>query len=99
MLAGFGGNNMPIKRPAVQHGKQCWEVETPAYEGKRCRNYYGTEKEANAAIDKFNKDVKLAGEWWARLTPAERLALQLVHTQASAAGLTITKIWEDYQAC
>jgi hypothetical protein len=89
---------MPIKRPAVQHGKKCWEVETPAYEGKRCRNYYGTEKEANAAIDKFNKDVKLAGEWWARLTPAERLALQLVHTQASAAGLTITKIWEDYQA-
>ncbi len=30
---------------------------------------------------------------------AERLALQLAHTQASAAGLTITIIWEDYQAC
>jgi len=84
-------------REVTQNGKKWHMVELPAYEGKRKRLFFHTETKANDAIDKFEKEVKKAGEWWARLEPQERRAVELVCTGIKHAGLTLTKVWEDHQ--
>jgi hypothetical protein len=62
-------------KEVTQKGVKSWMIEPPRYEGKRQRLFFPTEKEANAAIDAYEKEVKRAGEFWARLGPAERKAV------------------------
>jgi len=91
---------MPVRK-TVQKGKEMWECEVPAYEGtKRRRTYFNTEREANAAWDAFQKDVHKAGEFWARLTPGQRLSVQAVLGEIFAKELTLSGVWEDFRhAC
>jgi len=84
-------------KEVTQKGVKSWMIEPPRYEGKRQRLFFPTEKEANAAIDAYEKEVKRAGEFWARLGPAERKAVEVVCTQVKEAGQTLSGIWEGWK--
>jgi hypothetical protein len=89
---------MLVPKEIVKNGKKAFQVEYPPYEGKRKREVFSGklgEKDAKAACDKYEKEVKRAGEWWARLEPAERRAIELVCTEIKDAGETITQVWEE----
>jgi len=72
-------------------------IQLPIYEGQRTRLFFPSEGEAKKGAEKYEREVKQAGEYWARLENGERLAIQVVHSQVRKAGLTMTKVWEDYQ--
>lgn len=48
-------------------------------------------------MDKYRKEVKQAGEFWARLPESERLATTATLIQIRDAGHTPTSIWEDWK--
>ena len=85
-------------KKVIKNGKETWMIQLPIYEGQRTRLFFPSRGEAEKDAEKYGKEVKQAGEYWARLEPGERLAIQVVHTQVKKAGLTMTKRWEDVQA-
>ncbi|MGA3181854.1 MAG: hypothetical protein ABSF38_16050 [Verrucomicrobiota bacterium] len=85
-------------KKVIKNGKETWMIQLPIYEGQRTRLFFPSRGEAEKDAEKYGKEVKQAGEYWARLEPGERLAIQVVHTQVKKAGLTMTKVWEDFQA-
>jgi hypothetical protein len=80
-----------------KNGKAAWMIQLPIYEGQRTRLFFPSKDEAKKGAEKYEKEVKQAGEYWARLEPGERLAIQVVHSQVKNAGLSMTKVWEGYQ--
>jgi hypothetical protein len=75
-------------REVTQKGVKSWMIEPPRYEGKRQRLFFPTEKEANAALEAYEKEVKRAGEFWARLGPAERISrVKLIYDNETTLNL------------
>jgi hypothetical protein len=87
----------PIKRQ-VKRGKVIkWEVDFGTVHGHRKRPLVDSEAEADAILGKYQKEVKQAGEFWARLPDSERLATTATLIQIRDAGHTATSVWEDWK--
>ena len=87
----------PIK-PQVNRGKVIkWEVDFGTVHGHRKRPLVDSEAEADAILGKYQKEVKQAGEFWARLPDSERLATTATLIQIRDAGHTATSVWEDWK--
>jgi len=87
----------PIKRQ-VNRGKVIkWEVDFGTVHGHRKRPLVDSEAEADAILGKYQKEVKQAGEFWARLPDSERLATTATLIQIRDAGHTATSVWEDWK--
>ena len=96
-LAITGDNMEPIKRQ-VNRGKVIkWEVDFGTVHGHRKRPLVDSEAEADAILGKYQKEVKQAGEFWARLPDSERLATTATLIQIRDAGHTATSVWEDWK--
>ena len=92
-----GDNMEPIKRQ-VNRGKVIkWEVDFGIVHRHRKRPLVDTEVEADAILEKYKKEVKQTGEFWARLPDSERLATTATLIQILGAGHTPTSIWEDWR--
>lgn len=74
-----------------------WEVDFGIVHGHRKRPLVNSEAEADKLIDKYKKDVKQSGEFWARLPESERLATTATLIQIKEAGHAVTKVWEDWK--
>jgi hypothetical protein len=88
----------PAKRPIVKHGNDRWEVDFGVdATGKKKRLTVETEAEADAVIDKYHKDLKQRGEYWARLSPTERDTTVAVLQEIKMKGRTLASVWADWQ--
>lgn len=87
----------PVKRKVKRGDVTKWEVDFGAVNGHRKRPLVHTEDDADDLIKKYRKDVKSAGEFWARLPDSERLATVATLVQIKEAGHTVTGVWEDWK--
>src|ERR1039458_10585656 len=87
----------PIKRQVKRGNVIKWEGDFGRVHGPRKRPLVDTEAEADAILDKYRKEVKQAGEFWARLPDSERLATTAALVQIRDAGHTLTSVWEDWK--
>ena len=88
----------PAIREIKKHGNTRWEVDFGVdATGTKTRKIVETEDEAKHEIEVYRKPVKSRGEWWARMSELELASVQLVYKQVQAAGLTLTRVWEDHQ--
>jgi hypothetical protein len=88
----------PRKRKITKHGNDRWEVDFGMDStGRKRRKVVETEAKADKEIDDYHKEVKARGEWWARLTELERESMQTVCKQIKVAGLTLSRVWEDFK--
>ena len=75
-----------------------WEVDFGIDEtGTRRRPTFHNEDAASAAVDTWKRELKAYGEFWALLPALERKTVAVIYQAIKARGLTITKVWEDYQ--
>jgi hypothetical protein len=65
---------------------------------KRVRRFFQSEANADAEIQVFVKKEKSHGEFWFRMTPAERAAAVITLQEIKTAGLTVTEVWLQFQA-
>jgi integrase len=65
--------------------------------GHRPRRFFKTQKEADDELKDWNKDAKKHGEFFARMTPQERLAVAGVLSEIKAERLTPRQVWEDFK--
>lgn len=88
------------KRAVVKNGKPCWQVDfgIDSITQKRVRRAFQTEQEADSAIAAYAKKEKAYGEFWLRMTTAERSAAVLALQEIKRAELTISEVWGGYQA-
>ncbi len=88
----------PRKRKITKHGNDRWEVDFGVDStGRKRRKVVETEADADKEIADYHKEVKARGEWWARLTELERESMQTVCKQIKVAGLTLSRVWEDFK--
>lgn len=88
----------PKKRPIKKHGQDRWEVDFGLNElGKKKRVIVHTEGEADELIASYEKGVRKQGEWWVRLKPLDRSAIQQAVTEMGQQHLTISQVWMKYQ--
>lgn len=89
---------VPTKREITKNGQQKWEVDFGIDEsGVRRRPYFPTETDADEATDNYKKEIKAAGEFWARLPIAERKQVISVLEEIKAANTTPRAVWEDWK--
>ncbi len=89
---------MPAKRLVKQHGLDRWEVDFGVdVTGKKKRQYFETENEADGSIDKYEKELKSHGEYWARLKPLERQQIVTTLQDMEAAGKSVDTVWADWK--
>jgi hypothetical protein len=75
-----------------------WEVDFGIDEtGTRRRPTFHNEDAASAAVHTWKQELKAYGEFWALLPALERKTVAVIYQAIKARGLTITKVWEDYQ--
>ena len=88
----------PKKRRITKHGNDRWEVDfgTDAV-GKKIRLTLKTEAEADAEIDRYKKELKRCGEYWARLTELERQTTVAILQEIQSKKLTLTRVWTEHQ--
>jgi hypothetical protein len=84
-------------KKVLNNGVEYWMVEYPPVDGKRPREFFKSEKEADAAVSEYKKKVKRAGEWWTRLGENTQMAIQVVVTEILDAGKTMGEVWEGYK--
>src|ERR1017187_1955488 len=88
----------PKKRRIKKHGNDRWEVDfgTDAV-GKKIRLTVKTEAEADAEIDRYKKELKRCGEYWARLTDLERQTTVAILQEIQSKKLSLTRVWTEHQ--
>ena len=88
----------PKKRRITKHGNDRWEVDfgTDAV-GKKIRLTLKTEAEADAEIDRYKKELKRCGEYWARLTELGRQTTVAILQEIQSKKLTLTRVWKEHQ--
>lgn len=89
--------DMPTKSLVTHNGQPRWKVEWGRQNGKRPRNFYETEREADKEIADWGKKVKAAGQWWATLEENEQLGIQVVVGKIKEAGLELDRVWAEHQ--
>src|SRR5581483_9707324 len=88
----------PIKRKVVRPGgAEKWEVDFGIVNGHRKRPLVDTEKEADALVDKFNKDLKKAGEFWAHMDESDRLTVTGILLQMAETKTSLGTVWEEWK--
>jgi hypothetical protein len=88
----------PKKRKFLKRGKQKWGVDFGLDEvGVRRRPHFSTEAEADAEIKKFKSNEKFLGDYLARLPAPERRMVSAVLLEMKAGGLSLTRVWSEYQ--
>jgi len=88
----------PKKRRIKKHGNDRWEVDfgTDAV-GKRIRLTVKTEADADAEIDRCEKELKRYGEYWARLTDLARQTTVAILQEIQSKKLILTRVWTEHQ--
>jgi hypothetical protein len=88
----------PTKREIKKNGQQKWEVDFGTGEnGVRRRPYFATENDADVAIDKYKRDLKAGGEFWARMPITQRKQVISVLEEIKAVNQTPRAVWEDWK--
>jgi integrase len=86
------------KRQIIKNGKPKWEVDFGLDDlGVRRRPYFKSEGEADDAIERWHKDLKAGGEYWARMTKVEQKSVVSVLEEARREGKSIREVWEDWK--
>ena len=70
-----------VIRAVKRNNGERYEVDFGIVDGHRRRPLVNTREEAEAIVEKYNKDVKKAGEFWANMPDTERLSTVAVITQ------------------
>ena len=65
--------------------------------GHRKRCLVKTEADADALIEEYEKEVKKSGEFWARLSDSDRLAITATLIQIRETHQSVTAVWEDWK--
>ena len=86
-----------VIRAVKRNNGERYEVDFGIVDGHRRRPLVNTREEAEAIVEKYNKDVKKAGEFWANMPDTERLSTVAVITQIREAKKTIGGVWEDWK--
>jgi hypothetical protein len=88
----------PKKRRITKHGNDRWEVDfgTDAV-GKKIRLTVKSEADADAEIDRYKKELKRCGEYWARLTDLERQTTVAILQEIQSKKLSLTRVWTEHQ--
>jgi len=97
LLAINGDNMTPKKRPVKRGDATKWEVDFGIVNGHRLRPLVNSEDDADKLLSKYKKDLKQAGEFWARLSGSDRLEITATLTKIKEAGHTVTSVWADWQ--
>jgi hypothetical protein len=87
----------PVKRPVIHRGISKWEVDFGIVDGHRKRHLFDIEKGADGRIDQYNKDLKKAGDFWARMSSSERLSTTATLVEIKAAGKSPSEVWADWK--
>lgn len=66
--------------------------------GRRHREYYRTEAEAQKAIREAKKALALAGRWWATIRNDDRLEYIAALKEMLAGGMHPADLWEAYRS-
>jgi hypothetical protein len=96
-VATLGDDMTPIKRKVDRNGAEKWEVDFGTVNGHRKRPLVNTEAEADVLLENYRKEVKAAGEFWARLSESDRMAATATLMQIKEEGMTVTSVWEDWK--
>jgi hypothetical protein len=89
---------MPKKRHVLVRGSPRWEVDFGVDAlGKKRRRFFRTEGEADDAIDAHEKGVKRGEQYLAMMAKVDRQATIAVLQQMKAKGVTLGRVWEDWQ--
>jgi hypothetical protein len=88
----------PKKRRITKHGNDRWEVDfgTDAV-GKKIRLTVKTEADADAEIDRYRKELKRCGEYWARLTEAGTANDGRHPAGNPIQEIDLTRVWTEHQ--
>jgi integrase len=88
----------PKKRRITKHGQERWELDFGVdATGKKRRQAFRTEAEADAGITEYKKERKRDGEYWARLRPLERQTTVAILQEMQAKKLTLNRVWAEHQ--
>jgi len=49
-------------KKVIKNGKEAWMIQLPIYEGQRTRLFFPSRGEAGKGAEKYEKEVKQAGE-------------------------------------
>jgi site-specific recombinase XerD len=83
--------------PAKVRGKKAWCVSWQPAGGKRQRRFFASKTSAETERGTILSEVAATGEQWSSLPAVTRSELQTIAQEVAAAGLTLRKVWEDYQ--
>ncbi len=81
----------------TKHGNPRWRVDFGLIDGKRKVNFFKTEKEAELAANRSERDQKKIGDRWADLSPANRGEVVKILGEVKDAGLTLAQVWTAYK--
>lgn len=87
-----------IVYPTKVRGETRYVVDYGYPAGKRRRDYYRTQEEANGVMEKAQKATVLAGKWWAAVRTDEKMEMIAVFKQMRDAGVTPADVWEAYSS-
>ena len=90
----------PNKSAVVKNGKACWQLDfgVDPITQKRVRRFFKTEAEADEEIKSCAKKEKSYGEFWLRMTAAERAAAVITLQEIKTNGMNVTEVWSQFQA-
>ncbi len=83
-------------RPVKVRGEARWcvDVQTPI---KRTRSFYLSKRSAESAAVDARKEIAELGVGWAELSARDRQELTQVHREATAAGVSVAQVWQEWQ--
>jgi hypothetical protein len=88
----------PVIRKILKHGNERWEVDYGVDEyGNRRRPVFKTDDEAAADLDKWKKEVKRAGDYWAKLEPTKPSSFVATLREMDGRGVTVSEVWHEWQ--
>lgn len=85
-----------VLRRGKNRGYDVWIVELGYKNGRRLRSYHQKKADAEAVIAEAKVQLRKAGDFWISLKPEDRVEAADILYKAKAAGITLTKLWEDY---
>src|SRR4051812_20521760 len=81
------------------HGKPVVRVDFGVQaNGKRRVRFFPDEKQAKAAMSKYEKDREAIGKRWANLPVEERLGVVTIIDEIKAAGMSLQSVWQAFQS-
>jgi hypothetical protein len=84
-------------KPTKMNGRDAFLIDYGMVHGERMRHYFQDKQDAVKELDHYNRNVKKAGEWWARQPEADRLMIQSTLQKMADAGTNLQTVWVEHQ--